>query len=199
MQSWKKIFSTNDVFEVYFYLERLHNEIELLENELNQIGMPQKIYNSILNKSKALTKNYNFNNNVEHFKLTSTELAQFYGFSFQGENEEIIEFDFDDDLEVMLLSLEEFQDKEIKLIFIDIISSFNRLQTLPKITGKIGLEESFKEIYCKIHINIDNIKKAPKEYKNTLIKLYSQIDKTFEFAQKWLSRGENLLSIIDKL
>ena len=31
MQSWEKIFSTNDVFEVYFYLERLHNEICLSE------------------------------------------------------------------------------------------------------------------------------------------------------------------------
>ena len=70
MEAWQTVFATKDIFDVYFYLERLYNEIELLEVELNEL------YQS---------------------KLKPEELERFYGFSFQGENEDTADLNLNDD------------------------------------------------------------------------------------------------------
>ena len=199
MNAWRKVFKTNETFDIYFYLERLYNEIKLLEIELEKLNVPQKIYTPILDKTKNITKNYSFNVNTEHITLTNLELERFYGFSFQGLDEEVIEFDFSEDLEIMINSLSEIQDTELKLILNDIISSFHKIQTLPLIVGNIGLEESFKELYCKINVNIDEIQKAPNAYKEKLTKLYLFIDKTLTFSEKWIKRGDEIIKLIENL
>ncbi len=199
MEAWQKTFNTTEVFDVYFYLERLHYEIELLEIELNDLGVPSKIFEPILKRATALTKNYNFLNQINSFKLKPEELSQFYGFSFQGKDEEIKELDISEDLQIMLKSLELVKDEELKLILADIVSSFHRVQMLPNIQGKQGLEESFKELYCKINANFDEVSKAPKEYKQSLYKTYTYIDQILKFADKWLSRGNNLSKLLENL
>jgi len=199
MDGWRKVFKTNETFDIYFYLERLYNEIKLLEIELEKLKVPQKIYSPILDKTKKITKEYNFNVHLEHITLSNLELERFYGFSFQGLDEEVISFDFSEDLEVMINSLNELNDTELKLILNDIISSFHKIQTLPLIVGHIGLEESFKELYCKINVNIEDIQKAPNEYKQKLTKLYLLIDKTLTFSEKWIKRGDEIIRLIENL
>ena len=196
---WKKVFNTNNLFDVYFFLERLYNEINIYEEELKTLNVPQKIYEPVIKQLKALIVNYNFSNRLSNLAIDKEFLERFYGFSFYGKNEEITKIDLSEEIKIMQNSLQEIKNNELKLILEDIVSSINRLQTLPKITGKIALEDSFKEIFCKTKINIDELQKAPKPFKEALIKAYTKIDNALSFAEKWISRGENLVKLIENL
>jgi len=198
IDGWRKVFNTNEIFDIYFYLERLYFEIELLEAEFQNV-IPDKIYKPILKRAKEIIKNYNFNNHLSYIKMSEKELAQFYGFSFIGIDEDVVEFDYNDDLKVMLNSLNELKNNELKLTLTDIISTLHRIETLPKINGKIGLEESFKELYCKLNVNIEDIQKAPKTYKEKLINIYLLIDKSINFTEKWLKRSQDFIKLIEYL
>ena len=199
MDRWKKVFNTNKTFDVYFYLERLYNEIKLYEEELKSFNVPADIYEPVISKLKALILNYNFSNHLSNFAMDKELLARFYGFSFQGENEEIIKIKLNEEIEIMRQSLKSINNYELRLILEDITETINRLQTLPKITGKTGLEDSFKELFCKTKINIDELNQAPKSYKEAIIKAYTKIDNVLSFAEKWISRGENLVKLIENL
>jgi len=196
---YKEVFETDDIFYVYFFLERLFSEIQIYEEELKSLNVPEEIYKPVLQKLKALILNYNFNNYLRNFAISPELLARFYGFSFQGQNEEEIELNLTDDIKLMQEAVKDLKNQELKLILEDITQTINKLQTLPKICGKIAIEESFKELYCKTKINIDELQKAPKSYQKALINAYVKIDKSLSFAEKWLSRGENLIKLIENL
>ena len=199
MDRWKKTFNTDEIFDVYFFLERLYNEILIYEEELKKFNVPQEIYNPVIEKLKALILNYNFSNHLSNFAMSPELLARFYGFSFQGQNEETFEINLNEELEIMQNSLKEVKNSELRLILNDILQTINRLQTLPKISGKSSVEDTFKELFCKTKINIDEINKAPKEYKKALITAYTKIDKIISFTEKWINRGENLVKLIENL
>jgi len=194
---WQKVFNTDDFFSLYFYLENLYYEIELYEIELEELHIPQKIHKPVIQSTKNLILRYNLDNNLSNFAINETLFERFYGFSYQGKSEDTISLDILEDIELMKKSLEGIEDESIKIILNDIIYSLEKIQTLPKIKGKAGISSHFKEIYCKTSINKEILNQAPKEYKESFIKIFHEIDKALSLAEKWLPRGENIQSLIN--
>ena len=196
---WQYVFKTKDIFDIYFYLEALHSEIISLEQELKALNVPINIYDDITSQLKDLTKNHNFNSQLSNYAIKDTDLSQFYGFSYNGIDEDDINLDLKDDISTLKEAIKDIEDSNLKLLLDDIINAISKLETLPNITGKDGLKVSFKELYCKININIEDIQKAPNRYKEQLIKIFYKIDEKITTVEKWLPRGMTFIEFINKL
>ncbi len=200
-EAWKKIFKAEEMFTVYYMLERVDREVTLFEMECEEKGYDKTIYEPIVKQARAVIRytNFEMHASVVHKKLPITTIERLYGISIMGSSEKDIVLDIDDDMATMKDALKEIGDKHLSMVLEEIIKMFENASMIAKINGAEGVREMIELIYCKSNMEFENIKQSPKEYIRSMISAYNKAKKAVNEAGYIASLPERISSFSDFL
>ena len=203
--AWNGIFKTKDIFTTYCMLRKLHQEIKLLEQDLEQSDMKNDFYKPVMTHLERIVSYNNFNASAQSVinTMPDTILERLNGFMHNfGDNEETIELDIDKDIKEMVESTDSIENEELKALMLDITQTLVESKIAIEIGGAKGLEETFKNLFCKISSNLDLLSQAPSNFKESLYNATIKIKTKLESLDKvitWIERGKNFLEFFDRL
>ena len=170
LKSWKNIFNTSNIFEVYNYLSSVNKELELLEHELTE----KKLINNTQFKNIINTINMVINHphltqrisqipvmipdnivkvNIAFESLQTFIDAQLLELKFEKEVEED---KFDNFKNIINETIEKIENSDMsdedKKIFLSVFYDFNKAISLYKIKGLDAFWEVIQNDICKIKI-----------------------------------------------
>ena len=203
---WGSVFDTKDIYETYYMLGLLNDEVKKLEEEFIKKKISPHASEEMIKDMYKLIGFPNFGATVGNINggainaIKPTTLASLAAFSQSfGENEIEVKFDIKEDLHAMKEALNDIEDLELKNFMSSIIQILQKSNTINRINGAKGLEEMFKLLFCKINSNLDAMGNTPDSYKESFIKAYSKVKKGLNEAQYLLGSPDKFNKIIDLL